>query len=193
MLIQERLRLNLVRELKMNLPTKITVFRIITVPILWAILLLDYFDPETKRWIALSVFIIASISDFLDGYIARKYNMVTSLGKFLDPIADKVLVNSLLIYLSATNVIPLICVLLMVSRDTLVDALRMSASSKNVVVSAHWSGKLKTVLQMVAIIVALMPMISTNVIHGFIYFAMIASLLSGIQYFWQLKEIVFKE
>lgn len=174
----------------MNLPTKITVFRMLMVPVLWGILLSNI-AQELKLWMALILFVVASASDFLDGYLARKYNQITTLGKFLDPIADKILVNSLLVYLAVVNIAPLICVLLMITRDTLVDALRMQASTKQIVVAAHFTGKFKTVLQMVAITMALVPFIPVYITVIFMYIATIISLISGIYYFLSLKNNIF--
>lgn len=173
----------------MNLPTKLTIFRILIVPFLWWVLLTSFFNSHIKLWIAFVLFVVASITDYLDGYIARKYNLITDLGKFLDPIADKILVNSLLVYLAYVNRINILFVLLMLTRDTLVDALRMFASSKKVVIAAALSGKLKTVLQMVAISMALISVISQSVVNGMMLIATVVSVLSGIQYFINSKAI----
>lgn len=175
----------------MNLPNRITIFRIILVPFLWLGLLCD--NIPFQQLIVFTLFVVASISDFLDGYISRKYNLVTSLGKFLDPIADKILVNSILIILATQYKIPLICVLLMVSRDILVDAIRMNLSIKGIVVSAQLLGKLKTVCQMVAVTIALLPLpIPSIIITISMYIATLVSIISGIQYFMDYKDEVFK-
>lgn len=174
----------------MNLPTKITVFRILIVPVIWAVLLIPIPD-FLKYLLAFILFVVASISDFLDGYLARKYNLITSLGKFLDPIADKVLVNTLMVFLAFHHRIPVLCVVLMISRDTLVDAMRMNASNQGIVVSAKLLGKLKTVLQMVALSVALFPFYFSTVTESLIWIATIASLISGVDYFISLKDKIF--
>lgn len=174
----------------MNLPTKITVFRIVIVPVIWVVLLFPYLSGWIRYSLAFILFVVASISDFLDGYIARKYNMITSLGKFLDPIADKVLVNSTFIFLAYHNKVHLIFVLLMITRDTLVDALRMNASEKGIVVSAKLLGKLKTVFQMIAIAVGLFP-IDFGITNYIALVATIISVVSGIDYFLTLKNDIF--
>ncbi len=194
----------------MNLPNKISLMRIALVPLLAIIYL--YVDlPECFVFtvdnsyliltftdlIVFLIFAIASITDFLDGSIARKYNLITSFGKFIDPIADKLLVNTLFILFAWSGEVSVVAVLLMIARDTIVDGLRMSASSKGKVVAAGILGKLKTVLQMFAIIVILL----NNIPFAFFHIAMdqillwasvIVSLLSGIVYFVKLKDVILE-
>ena len=167
---------------KINLPTKITLARIALASLLIvAIVVLYLFDEfnvisiaqsgniylfndgPTINWIMLIlmfVFLIASMTDFLDGYLARKNNEVTDLGKFLDPIADKMLINSMMVFLALNfsslggdQKFPFFLVIIMIIRDLVVDGLRFMVAKKNVVVAANIFGKLKTVTQMVAIIV----------------------------------------
>ena len=158
----------------MNLPTKITFSRIIATVILIVTLFVLSLIPNLSTpelgnsrinlvfLIVFVFFVIASYTDHLDGKLARKNNQVTDLGKFLDPVADKLLVSSMLIFLCAPSIfapyayeqtafIPVWCVIIMVARDTVVDALRFIAAQKGVVIAANIFGKLKTVLQMVAI------------------------------------------
>lgn len=146
----------------MNLPTKLTFLRIFLIPIFVAL----FFIPFPCHYIAAAgVFILASFTDFLDGYIARKYNLVTDLGKFLDPIADKMLVCCALfavvvvpqdaIPAVAYTVTTVVCSMVIMSRELLVSGFRIVASSKNVVLAADKLGKIKTVLQMVALILLL--------------------------------------
>ena len=160
--------------MKINTPTKITLVRIVSVFVLLVYLgvmgalsvagNLSPFDTlgnthiTVPGLIAAIVFILGSATDWLDGYLARKNNQVTNLGKFLDPIADKMLVNSMLIFFCVTWVgindfvqIPVLCVIVMVIRDLIVDTLRFIASKKGIVLAANMFGKLKTVFQMVAI------------------------------------------
>ncbi len=157
-------------------------------------------------------FVIASYTDHLDGKLARKNNQVTDLGKFLDPVADKLLVSSMLIFLAAPNVfapyayeqnafIPVWCVIIMVARDTVVDALRFIGAQKGVVIAANIFGKLKTVLQMVAIGCVLLndfpfhymypnfvnPYLSVTAF--IVYAATLVSLLSGIIYVYQNRKV----
>lgn len=149
----------------MNLPNKLTVLRMVMVPILWAVYLCIPADAGIvsqeanlglRNILVLILFTVASLTDMLDGQIARKRNLITSFGKFLDPIADKMLVNTTLILLCFNHEASIIPVLIMIARDLIVDGLRLSAASQGEVVSAGFSGKLKTVLQMVAIIMLLL-------------------------------------
>lgn len=186
----------------MNLPNKITTFRLICVFIIDALILI----PFASFWdipiipginisliylIVLILFVLASFSDFLDGYIARKYNMVTNYGKFMDPIADKLLVNSLFILLTQYGPlhIPAIIPLVMVARDIIVDVMRMLAMEQGKVVAANIFGKMKTVLQMIALIFVLLndwPFSLLNLSYPITliicYVAMAVSLISGIIY-----------
>ena len=206
----------------MNLPTKITFSRIIaTVLLIVTLFVLSFFPAlnlpalgNTKINLIFLVifvfFVIASYTDHLDGKLARKNNQVTDLGKFLDPVADKLLVSSMLIFLCVPSAwgyalgnvsIPVWCVIIMVARDTVVDALRFIAAQKGVVVAANIFGKLKTVLQMVAIGAVLLndfpfhymyPNLSTpylSVTAFLVYAATLVSLLSGIIYVIQNKKV----
>lgn len=162
----------------MNLPTKLTVSRIVIVVVMLlglftcdilymaGILTMPMIGPiNLAYFISFFLFVIASLTDMLDGKIARKYNLVTDMGKFLDPVADKLLVNLTLIYLAFPGhfgindaaYIPLFCVIIMIGRDLIIDAFRLVASTKGSVVAANIFGKLKTVFQMVAI-----PMVLLN-------------------------------
>lgn len=193
----------------MNLPNKITTLRMILVVFVATFLLLPsewfmtipYIDVSLNFFIAWILFIIASLSDMLDGKIARKYNMVTDYGKFMDPIADKLLVNTALIILASYGPIRvnIICVIIMIARDIVVDAVRLNAMRKNVVVAANIFGKLKTVFQMVAIILIMVNdfnldsllHLNDNYYLGqlFMYVATLTSLISGIIYVIQNRNV----
>lgn len=193
----------------MNLPNKITTLRMILVVFVAIFLLLPsewfmtipYIDVSLNFFIAWILFIIASLSDMLDGKIARKYNMVTDYGKFMDPIADKLLVNTTLIILASYGPIRVnvICVIIMIARDIVVDAVRLNAMRKNVVVAANIFGKLKTVFQMVAIILIMVNdfnldsllHLNDNYYLGqlFMYVATLTSLISGIIYVIQNRNV----
>ena len=141
----------------MNLPNKLSIIRICLVPVVIALFLLDAFIPYARLWATL-VFILAAITDFVDGYIARKYNLITTLGKFLDSIADKILVSSSLILLVLAapkmfgiDLIIAISIIIILIRDLIVNTIRMLAASKNYIMAADMSGKVKTALQTVAI------------------------------------------
>lgn len=195
----------------MNLPNKLSTFRILLVPLLVLVYIFPYahlnIDVKVFHFGAVSlsmvnivcliIFAVASITDFLDGYIARKYNLITSFGKFIDPIADKLLVNTSFILLAFTSEVPLVAVLIMIWRDTIVDAIRMMASTKGKVMAAGMLGKLKTVTQMVAIIFAFL----NNIPFAFmdipfttllVWSACVISVLSGVSYFIQAKDILME-
>ena len=195
----------------MNTPNKLSIFRISLVPLIVLILLFPYaqfgismptyvindvFIP-LKNLIALFLFALASFTDFLDGYLARKYDQITTLGKFLDPIADKVLVNTLFILLAYQGVVPVVAVLLMIWRDTMVDGIRMMASAKGITISAGILGKVKTVLQIVTIIFVLLNNIPFEfwllpVSDLLVWFSTLVSLLSGYAYFVEAKDIILE-
>lgn len=145
----------------------------------------------------LVLFLIASFTDFLDGFIARKYNLITTFGKFADPIADKLLVTSMFILFASKGIIPVVPVILMVARDTIVDMCRMLASTNGVVVAAGFMGKLKTVLQMVTISVILLSNLPFELYRipfadVMLWFTTCISVASGLDYFNQLKEYIFE-
>ncbi len=195
----------------MNTPNKLSIFRISLVPLIVLTLLFPYaqfgismptyvindvFIP-LKNLIALFLFALASFTDFLDGYLARKYDQITTLGKFLDPIADKVLVNTLFILLAYQGVVPVVAVLLMIWRDTMVDGIRMMASAKGITISAGILGKVKTVLQIVTIIFVLLNNIPFEfwllpVSDLLVWFSTLVSLLSGYAYFVEAKDIILE-
>ncbi|WP_279071321.1 CDP-diacylglycerol--glycerol-3-phosphate 3-phosphatidyltransferase [Faecalicoccus pleomorphus] len=190
----------------MNLPNKLTMLRIVMVPVVVLIYLLipqDFCVVSQTNGLALRdilaflVFAAASFTDMLDGQIARKQHLITSFGKFADPIADKMLVNTLLILLVYTHQANVVAVLLMIARDLVVDGLRMLASQHGKVVSAGFFGKLKTVLQMFAIVFLLLknwPFIYVGlpVDQILLWAATLASLWSGFVYFVQLKDYVLE-
>ena len=133
----------------MNLPNKLTVFRVILIPFFVVLLLFDI--TAYDDWIALAIFIIASLTDFLDGHIARKYNLVTNFGKFMDPLADKLLVCSALICLVELSRIPAWIVILIIAREFIISGFRLIASDNGVVIAASYWGKFKTTFQIVMI------------------------------------------
>ncbi len=195
----------------MNLPNKLTVFRIFLVPLLVLVWLFPYtqfninfisFDiagVEISLYniILLMIFAIASLTDMLDGQIARKRGLVTTFGKFADPIADKLLVNTTLILLAYDHTIPVVPVILMLGRDIIVDGCRMIASKSGVVVAAGFMGKLKTVAQMFAIIFFLVNNLPFEILDIpmadiLLWFAALSSLMSGYSYFIQMKDYIFE-
>lgn len=193
----------------MNLPTKLTVLRIILSIIIMVLLIFPFdaigfsfpvirarIDMDMKYVVAGILFIIASITDFLDGYLARKNNQVTDMGKMLDAIADKILVNPILIIFSAEGMISPIVPVVVVVRDIIVNAIKMEAASKGKVVAAIQSGKIKTASLMVGMVLLFfgnVPFVYVNIRIDlfFIYFATIMSLVSMIQYYHLNKKIIF--
>lgn len=194
----------------MNLPNRLTVTRLCLVPVFIALYLCPYFtdisvpqihilftDISVIQLLAFIVFLGASLTDFLDGYLARKNHLVTTFGKFVDPIADKMLVNSALILLTWNNKMSVIALIVMLLRDTFVDGVRLVASSSNRVLAASIYGKLKTVTQMVGICLLLLnnPIFAHWDIPFANYVINIAacvSLLSGIDYFWENRDLIME-
>lgn len=195
----------------MNLPNKLTLFRIALVPILVLVWIFPYaqfniemfyFEIEfvslsLKNVIVLIIFAGASFTDYLDGYLARKHNLMTTFGKFADPIADKLLVNTTFLLLGFSGYIPLIPIVIMLARDIIVDGIRMIAANNGVVVPAGYMGKVKTVSQMLAIILALANNLPFELYFipfadVVLWFATFVSVASGISYFMQLKEYIFE-
>ncbi|MCI8460207.1 MAG: CDP-diacylglycerol--glycerol-3-phosphate 3-phosphatidyltransferase [Bacilli bacterium] len=194
----------------MNLPTKITVLRLFLTIVIVALLCIPFsffgfnfpkYDVngvavELNYIIAGVIFIIASLTDFLDGYLARKNNQVTDTGKMLDAIADKVLVNPILIILAANGFINAIIPVIIISRDIIVDAIKMEAANKGKVVAAIKSGKLKTASMMVGLVLVFFynipfEFINIRVDLFLLYFASIMSIISAVQYFTLNKDIIF--
>lgn len=195
----------------MNLPNRLTLFRIILVPLIVLIMVFPYaqFNIEILEFrfsfvslpltniVACALFALASFTDYLDGTIARKNNLVTTFGKFADPIADKLLVTTMFILFAANGVIPVVPVIVMIGRDIIVDGIRMIASSSGVVVSAGYLGKLKTVLQMVTIIMILVNNLPFELYHWpvsdfLLWFSAFISVAGGISYFMQMKDVILE-
>lgn len=178
--------------LMMNLANKLTVLRIMLVPIF---LICAMIDTTTTNIIALSIFIIASATDKLDGYIARSRNQITNFGKFMDPLADKLLVTCALILLVEKGIVAAWVVVVIIAREFIVSGLRTLAASQGVVIAASNWGKLKTVIQMIAIIMGLLSLvynpgwlnITTQVT---IYLAAVVTIGSGVDYFIKGKDII---
>lgn len=194
----------------MNLPNKITMVRLILTVLIVSILLFP-FDAlgltSTKLFIGESVvvdvkyflsgiiFIIASLTDFLDGYLARKYNLVTDLGKMLDAISDKVLVNSVLIVLAAQGLIHPLIPVIIVSRDTVVDVIKMIVGNKQGAVAAIKSGKYKTAFMMIGITLTLFnnlpfELINIRISDMFLIIATVLSIYSAMQYYQLNKKVL---
>lgn len=135
----------------MNLPNKLTILRVILIPFFVVFMLFDITGAADK-WIALVIFCVASLTDMLDGKIARKYNLVTNFGKFMDPLADKLLVCTALICLTSMNRLNVIVVLVIIAREFIISGFRLVAADNDIVIAASYWGKFKTVSQMFMLI-----------------------------------------
>lgn len=136
----------------MNLPNKLTILRVIMIPFFVVCLLWDGGSNQVLRYVADAIFILASFTDFLDGHIARKHNLVTNFGKFMDPLADKLLVCSALICLIELGQLPAWMVIIIISREFIISGFRLVASDNGVVIAASYWGKFKTTFQMISVI-----------------------------------------
>lgn len=193
----------------MNLPNKLTLTRILFVPILILIYMFPYeltgihipvfhvlnADISLVNIIIFVIFSVASMTDLLDGQIARRKKLITTFGKFADPIADKLLVNTIFMLLASDGTISIIVPIIMISRDTIVDAIRLVAANRQIVIAAKPLGKLKTVTQMVGLCFILLsdfPFSFFNFPIGnvLIWIACIVSIASGIDYFVSSKDIL---
>ena len=158
--------------MSMNLPNKLTILRVIMIPFFVFFMLAPYFEGY-GNYIAVAIFIIASFTDFLDGYLARCDNLVTNFGKFMDPLADKLLVCAALICLIETGQLPAWVVVIIISREFIISGFRLIASDNGVVIAASYWGKFKTVSQMLMVIVLIL-----NIDH--IVFAVLGTALMWI-------------
>ena len=147
----------------MNLPNKLTILRVIMIPFFVAALLYDGGANQNMRYVAAALFIIASLTDMLDGKIARKYNLVTNFGKFMDPWADKLLVCSALICMIELRQLPAWMVIIIISREFIISGFRLVASDNGVVIAASYWGKFKTTFQMIGVVLLIfnIPALST--------------------------------
>ena len=139
----------------MNLPNKLTVLRVVMIPIFVLFMLTDL-AGDASKYIALALFCLASLTDFFDGHLARKYNLVTNFGKFMDPLADKLLVCSAMICLIPTQKLETWIVLVIIAREFIISGFRLIASDNGVVIAASYWGKFKTTFQMLMVIVLML-------------------------------------
>lgn len=174
----------------MNLPNKLTVLRMCLIP--FFVIFMEYpFLGGADKYIAVAIFIIASITDMLDGKIARKYNLVTNFGKFMDPMADKLLVCSALICLS--NVIPKWIVIIIISRELIISGFRTIAADNGIVIAASYWGKIKTVCQMLMIICLILDLelpFYHLIGQVLIYVSLILTIISLADYIAKNKEVL---
>ena len=176
----------------MNLPNKLRIFRVILIPFFVFFMLAPYF-PDNGKYIAVAIFIIASLTDMLDGKIARKYNLVTNFGKFMDPLADKLLVCSAMICLVATGQLASWIVIIIISREFIISGFRLIAADNGIVIAASYWGKFKTVFQMLMIIVLILDIQNAGFqVLGVIltYVALILTVVSLIDYIVKNKQVL---
>ena len=140
----------------MNLPNKLRVLRVILIPFFVVSMMIENGANQTFRYVAAAIFIIASLTDLLDGKIARKYNLVTNFGKFMDPLADKLLVCSALICLIQLGQLPAWMVIIIVSREFIISGFRLVAAEQGIVIAASYWGKFKTTFQMIAVVLMIL-------------------------------------
>lgn len=148
----------------MNLPNKLTVLRVIMIPFFVVSLMMQNGENQTLRYVAAALFIIASLTDMLDGRIARKYNLVTNFGKFMDPLADKLLVCSALICLIQLGQLPAWMVIIIVSREFIISGFRLVAAEQGIVIAASYWGKFKTTFQMIAVVLMILNFEALSVV-----------------------------
>ena len=175
----------------MNLPNKLTILRVILIPFFVVFMLFDITGAADK-WIALVIFCVASLTDMLDGKIARKYNLVTNFGKFMDPLADKLLVCTALICLTSMNRLNVIVVLVIIAREFIISGFRLVASDNGIVIAASYWGKFKTVSQMALIIVLIMDLGGVWNVVGTVLtcVALLLTVVSLIDYIAKNKQVL---
>ena len=175
----------------MNLPNKLTTLRVIVIPFFVFFFLWQNGENYTFRMIALALFIIASLTDLLDGKIARKYNLVTNFGKFMDPLADKLLVCSALICLIELNALPAWMVIIIISREFIISGFRLIASDNGVVIAASYWGKFKTTFQMVSVVLLILDIPALAFVTTIcVWIALVLTIVSLVDYIYKNHKIL---
>ena len=175
----------------MNLPNKLTTLRVIMIPFFVFFLLWQNGENRPFRMIALALFIIASLTDLLDGKIARKYNLVTNFGKFMDPLADKLLVCSALICLIELNALPAWMVIVIISREFIISGFRLIASDNGVVIAASYWGKFKTTFQMVSVVLLILDIQALAFVTTIcVWIALLLTIVSLVDYIYKNHKIL---
>ena len=177
----------------MNLPNKLTIARVLMIPFFVVFMLTDLGGAASK-WIALALFIIASLTDLLDGHIARKYNLVTNFGKFMDPLADKLLVCAAMICLVGMGKIPAWIVIVIISREFIISGFRLIASDNGRVIAASYWGKFKTTFQMLMICLMIADIAAIAVLTQIImWVALILTIISLVDYLVKNKDVLAEQ
>ena len=170
----------------MNTANKLTMLRVLLIPVYMIVL---YWGFHGSMYVALAIFIIASLTDLLDGKIARKYNLVTDFGKFADPLADKMLVTAAMLWFVEIGQMPAWALLIVICREFAVSGLRMIAADKGRVIAAGWSGKVKTAATMVCVVLMFLP-IPAVVNTLCVWVITLTTLYSGVEYFMKNKDVI---
>ena len=175
----------------MNTPNKLTVARMIIVPFL-VVFLLTGWGGDANRYISLTLFVVASVTDWFDGYLARKNNLVTNFGKFMDPLADKLLVCSAMICMIELNRLPAWFVIIIIGREFIISGFRLIAAENGIVIAANYWGKFKTASQMIMIILLILHFdgIFVTLEQIFIWLSLALTVISLITYIWQNKSVL---
>lgn len=179
----------------MNLPNKLTILRVIMIPFYVFFMLVDLstYIGGTGKYIALAIFVMASMTDWLDGYLARKHHLVTNFGKFMDPLADKLLVCSALICLVSVDKLAAWIVIVIISREFIISGFRLIASDNGVVIAASYWGKFKTVFQMLMIILLILDMnnqVFRIIAETITWIALVLTVISLIDYLIKNKNVI---
>ena len=170
----------------MNTANKLTLLRVVMIPVFLAAL---YVEFPFHHIVALAIFILASVTDFIDGYIARNFNQITDFGKFMDPLADKLLVTSAMLWFVEVGQMTAWALLIVIAREFAVSGLRMVAAPKGIVIAAAWSGKIKTASTMVCICLMLLPIpAAANTLCVALIVA--TTLYSGVEYFVKNRDVL---
>ena len=176
----------------MNLPNKLTILRVLMIPVFLFFLLTDTVGSASK-WIAAAVFILASLTDFLDGHIARKYNLVTNFGKFMDPLADKLLVCSAMIVLVGMDRLSSLVAITIIAREFIISGFRLVASDNGVVIAASYWGKFKTNFQMFMIIMLIIDLGNKTAVlieNVLIVIAVALTIISLVDYLYKNRQVL---
>lgn len=177
----------------MNLANKITIARVIMIPVFLIFLMTGLLSYPINRYVAAAIFVIASLTDFLDGYIARSRNLVTNFGKFLDPLADKLLVAAALIALVELKDIPSWAVIIIISREFIITGFRLIAVEAGIVIAAGWWGKVKTATQMIMVIFVLLNIPGTwaeIISSALIILSVFFTVVSGAEYLYKNRGVL---
>lgn len=178
----------------LNLPNKLTLLRVIMIPFFLYVLLYQPFGFNISIFVAIAIFILASATDALDGHIARSRNLITNFGKFMDPLADKLLVSSALIALIEMDKLSSIVVIIIISREFIITGFRTVAANNNIVIAASKWGKLKTISQMVMLPICMLGLIYPLAIieNILIIITVTLTIISAVDYIYKNKQVLYE-